>query len=200
VALRQNGTVIAWGDDKSGQTSVPPGLTEVIAITAGPKHTLALTRAGKVVAWGDNSFGQTNVPDLPDQVSAIAAGWGHNLALLQDGTVTAWGDNLFGETTIPADLKKITAIAAGGACSLALNAEGKVRGWGIDGIARVANELAFVERIDAVWSNCLARRADGTIFAWGTGEHGENQLPKDLPPVVGIASGGRHNMAIVKPR
>ncbi len=41
VALRNDGTVIAWGDNSYGQTNVPPALSSVKMIAAGGDHTLA---------------------------------------------------------------------------------------------------------------------------------------------------------------
>ena len=62
VALRADGTVVAWGDNEFGQISVPAGLTDVIAIAAGDYHSLALKSDGTVVAWGDNDAGERDVP------------------------------------------------------------------------------------------------------------------------------------------
>ena len=53
-----SGTVVAWGDNTFGQSSVPAGLTNVIAISGGAEHTLALKADGTVVAWGtENVYG-----------------------------------------------------------------------------------------------------------------------------------------------
>src|SRR5204862_7446898 len=41
-ALRPAGTVAAWGDNASGQASVPAGLNNVVAVAAGTFHGLAL--------------------------------------------------------------------------------------------------------------------------------------------------------------
>jgi alpha-tubulin suppressor-like RCC1 family protein len=80
LALRANGTVLAWGDDTFGQlgngivssngdSEVPvavPGLSSVTAVAAGEEHSLALLANGTVLAWGDNHEGQlgngTTVP------------------------------------------------------------------------------------------------------------------------------------------
>ena len=43
VALKSDGTVVAWGYNYYGQTSVPAGLSGVTAIAAGYSHTVALT-------------------------------------------------------------------------------------------------------------------------------------------------------------
>ena len=42
VALKQDGTVVAWGYNDKGQTKVPAGLSGVVAIVAGGWHTVAL--------------------------------------------------------------------------------------------------------------------------------------------------------------
>lgn len=61
-ALKNDGTVVAWGDNWYGQIAVPAGLTGVIAIAAGSRHTVVLKNYGTVVAWGNNGSGQTTVP------------------------------------------------------------------------------------------------------------------------------------------
>src|SRR5947209_2585723 len=93
--------VVAWGDNSQGQTNVPPGLTNVIAISGGGLHNLVLKSDGTVVAWGYNCCGQTNVSPGLSNVIAIAAGTAHSVALKSDGTVVAWGDGGSGQTDIP---------------------------------------------------------------------------------------------------
>src|SRR5205085_4846841 len=110
LALLSNGTVMAWGDNENGQlgdgsfenrdTPVQvSGLSGVIAISAGYRHSLALLSSGAVVAWGEGTSGQlgngANVDsDVPVAVSGLssgvtaASGGGlHRLALLREGPV-----------------------------------------------------------------------------------------------------------------
>ena len=120
LALLSNGTVMAWGENESGQlgtgdttpSSVPVAvkhLTGVSAISAGGEFSLALLSNGTVMAWGNDEEGQlgnttleegSDVPVAVETltgVAAIAAGDNHGLALLSGGTVMAWGDDSFGE-------------------------------------------------------------------------------------------------------
>ncbi|MFN5927759.1 MAG: RCC1 domain-containing protein, partial [Roseiflexaceae bacterium] len=98
LALKANGTVVAWGLNSSGQSNVPSGLSNVVAIAAGGSHSLALKSDGTVVAWGYNGSGQSSVPSGLSNVVAIAAGGSHSLALKSDGTVVGWGLNSTGQS------------------------------------------------------------------------------------------------------
>jgi hypothetical protein len=42
LALKGDGTVAAWGYNSAGQTNVPTGLTDVVAVSAGNEHSVAL--------------------------------------------------------------------------------------------------------------------------------------------------------------
>jgi hypothetical protein len=134
VALKTDGTVVAWGLNTSGQTNVPSTLTDVIAVTAGATGSIALKRDGTVVGWGSTNF--RNVPTTLSGVVAISScgagsnGGTHILALKSDGTVVAWGNNANGQSTVPTGLTNVVAIAAGGFVSLALKADGTVVAWG----------------------------------------------------------------------
>ena len=91
VALKTDGSVVAWGWNTRGQTDVPNELKDMTAIAAGAFHTVALKTDGSVVAWGDNGSGQTDVPNGLKDVTVIAAGDYHTVALKADGSVVAWG-------------------------------------------------------------------------------------------------------------
>jgi len=190
--------VVAWGCNVSGETNVPGGLTNVVAIAAGAGHILALTADGTVVAWGDNSSGQTDVPTGLTNVVAIAAGEVHSLALTADGTVVAWGDNSYGQTSVPTGLTNVMAIAAGALHSLALRVDGTVVGWGYNGYGQT-NVPANLENVVAIAAGAfhgLALKADETVVGWGYDGYGQTNAPAELTNIVAIATGDFHNLAL----
>jgi alpha-tubulin suppressor-like RCC1 family protein/sugar lactone lactonase YvrE len=190
-------TVVVWGDSFYGQTNIPAGLSNVVAVAGGNLHSLALRSDGKVVAWGYNQYGQTNVPPALEDVVAVAGGTSHSLALRNDGTVVAWGQNTSGQTNMPAGLGGVVAIAAGGSHSLALQSDGTVVGWGNNyyGQAMPAG-LGGVVAIAAGGSHSLALRSDGKVVAWGSNTNGQTAVPANLSNVVAVAAGNTHSLAL----
>jgi alpha-tubulin suppressor-like RCC1 family protein len=192
LALKSDGTMIAWGDNYFGQLNMPAGLTNVTAITALGYHNLALNSNGTVIGYGLNSDGQVNVPAGLTNVTAIAAGGYHSLALKSNGTVIGWG-----ATTVPT-LTDVTAIAAGSFHSLALKSDGTVIAWGFnrDGQATVSPTLANVTAIAAGGFHNLVLKSDGTVIAWGDNREGQSNVPVGLTNVVAIAAGNAHSLAL----
>jgi uncharacterized repeat protein (TIGR02543 family) len=198
LAVRSGGTVVAWGDNKFGQTTVPSGLSSVVAVAGGYYHSLALQSSGKVVGWGYNADGETAVPSGLNNVAAIGAGYAHSLALQSNGTVVAWGYNGDGQTTVPPGLSNVVAIAAGGWHSLALKTNGTVVAWGDNefGQTTVPSGLSNVVAIAAGGYHSLAIQRDGTVVAWGANYVGAATVPAGLSNVMAIAAGGEHSLAI----
>lgn len=85
VALKSDGTVVAWGNGTYGQTNVPSGLSNVVAIALGGNESanqvLAVKADGKMVAWGGRNA-QTNIPPSLTNVVVAAVGSAHSLALI----------------------------------------------------------------------------------------------------------------------
>jgi hypothetical protein len=196
--------VVAWGENTSGQVTVP-SLANVANIACGTSHSLALLDNGSVLAWGLNSKGQTTIPIAATGVTEIAAGSEHNLARKSDGTLIAWGNNASGQCTIPSNINTATKVAAGNNHSLALLADGSLRAWGDNywGQTTIPSSLngVTVTAIAAGADHSLALTSAGAVVAWGRGSEvdglGQNIVPAAASSgVVAIAAGAYHSLAL----
>ncbi len=185
--------VVAWGTNSFGQTNVPPGLTNAVAVAAGDAHSLALKSDGTVVAWGTNDFLQTNVPVNVTNAIAISAGGRQSLALKKDGTIVQWGQPFGAPPAITA-----VAIASGTNFHLALRTNGTVVAWGnnTSGQTNVPPNLSNVVAIAAGGAHGLALKVDGTVVAWGNNSRGQTSVPGNLTNAMAIAAGYAHSLAL----
>jgi alpha-tubulin suppressor-like RCC1 family protein len=177
--LIEGGTILTWGSNACGQSSVPAALSGVVAIAAGSLHSVVLKHDGTVVAWGNNENRQIIVPDGLCGVVAIAAGSDHSVALKHDGTVVAWGGYKSPKIRVP----------------VALNSDGTVKSWGEGGAATVPVGLNAVVAIAANGDRNVALRHDGTVVVWGGLGLGDG-VPKGLSNVISIAAGNHHTVAL----
>lgn len=181
LALRSDGTVWAWGNDRQGQLGHEGGaeshvpvqvddtnLTGVVEIAAGEGHSLAIDANGDAWGWGFNAFGQVgdgtsnNIRSMPVRV---------------DDT----------------NLTDVVAIAAGGDAgeghSLAIDANGAVWAWGADSQGQLgdgtssATGLVPVQVDDTNLTGAVAIAAGGwfslgldsagNVWAWGYNVRGQ---------------------------
>ena len=217
IGLRNDGSVVGWGRDQAGQSTIPDEVSGVTDVDAGYNHNLAIISNGTVVAWGNNDFGQTDVPAGLSNVIAVSAGGSHSLALLSDGTVVGWGNNDNGQATPPGDLSDVIALAAGGFHNLALKSDGTVVAWGLNdsGQTDVPSSLSNVTQISAGDKHSLALTEDSNTVAWGDNTFGQLDVPFtaaqpqasmsakneitvafNASAVTSIAAGLNHNLAL----
>lgn len=187
VALKSDGTVVAWGNNNGTQgiTQVPAGLSSVIDIDAGWNWTVARRSNGTLVSWGANDSAQITQTPTNQSFISVAAGNMHGVALKNDGTVVCWGRGDFGQKTVPAGLNNAIAVAAGGHWTMALKNDGTVAAWGaITNFPPIG--LSNISKIAAGDSFGLALRSNGTVVAWGDNTYGQLNIPAGLDNVTSI--------------
>ncbi len=83
-ALRADGSVVTW--NSSGVMSAINGATNVVAMSVGTLHLLALRNDGTVFATGSTQFGQGTLPGTLSNVVEVAAGDYHSIVRFGHGT------------------------------------------------------------------------------------------------------------------
>ena len=196
LALKQDGTVAAWGSNVSGQCTVPSNLSGIVQVAAGGEFSLALRGDGSFVGWGSGTGGATfNTGAGPFR--RMAAGYKQSLGLRADGTVVgSQGSNSSGQVTIPTSLGACQAIAAGYQHSMGLRVNGSVAAWGsnLSGQCNVPTSLGVCQQVSAGANHSVALRTDGQVVAWGSNANGElNVVPGYYTRVV---AGGNSVLAL----
>jgi len=196
-AYLEFGQVTSWGFDGHGVTSIVPGATNVLAISAGAYQCVALKTDGVILGWGLNDEGQSVATNIA-QAIALDAGGKYNLALTSSNTVIGWGRDQFGEALPPIGLSNVVAVRAGGSHSLALLSDGNVMAWGDNsyGQTNVPIWLSNVVAVAAGSLHTLALRADGSVVGWGYNCCGQTNVPAGLSNVVAVAAGDTHSLAL----
>nr|WP_320162179.1 hypothetical protein [uncultured Methanoregula sp.] len=191
LALKEDGTVVAWGRNYSGECNVPVGLKNVTAISAGDTHSLALKDDGSVVAWGRYTG---RIPVGFRNCSGIAAGTWHSLLLKDDGTLDTFRGTSGFDSSFPLyhpSLSNVTAISAGPYFYLALLGNGSVIAWSGEknGLSQrldtAGKNLTRVTAISAGRMYSLALKNDGTVVAWGDcGRDGSCEVPRSFRSII----------------
>ena len=191
VSLRSDGTVVATGNNSTGQCDVGDW-KDIVAVSVGLSHTVGLRSNGTVIAIGNNEDGQCNVSNWKD-IIAISAGESFTMGLRADGTVVATGSNYFGQCEVD-DWKDITAIAAGETCAVGLHSDGTV----VSTEGHVGSWKNIVA-ISAGLSHIVGLRSDGTVVAtcddlpaFDDGECNVN----DWKDIVAISAGGGFTVGV----
>ena len=189
LALADDGTVYAWGQNNYGQlgngtttnSSVPVAVKttgtpmegkRIIKVSTKVWYSLALADDGTVYAWGFNGSGQ-----------------------LGDGTILTHSSTPVAVKIAgtPMEGKTIVGIAAGASHSLALASDGTIYVWGGNAYGQFGNGVTATSsvvpvavktvgtpmdnkkiiQIHAGYHHSLALASDGTVYTWGQNTYGQ---------------------------
>lgn len=200
LALKNDGTVYAWGDNAYGQlgngtkteTYVPvqvTGLTGVTQISAGRLHGAAVTEDGSLYMWGNNNRGQlgdgtTEEHLTPVQISGLpavyeAAAGGSHTVVSTDNGIYAWGDNTYGQLGDGTWKRRFSPVKT--------------------------DLSQQIRHITAGLSHTAAVTEDGSVYTWGDnansqlGNESGNARPRVVPglPAVRAITAGEAFCAVI---
>jgi alpha-tubulin suppressor-like RCC1 family protein len=167
IALKNNGTLWAWGYNFDGQmgnnsTTTITAPTQIgsdtnwVALSAGYHHSMGLKSDSTLWTWGSNQHGQlgrTGNTRIPIQVGTdkwldFSAGGLHSLGIREDSTLWAWGRNQYSQLGDNSSSNKSTPI-------------------------KIGNDSTWIS-IGTGYEHSLGIQSDSTLWAWG--RNGTGQL------------------------
>jgi len=177
MAIRSDNSLWAWGANSLANLEVdaidtslewdearyhPPIkiMEDVLSVSAGWSHWMALRQDGSLYTWGGNVFGELGNNDesngwirrptkVMDDVVFISAGMHHSAAIKNDGSLWMWGMNWYGqigdssysherdgyrihpETPTPTKIMEdVIFVSAGRLSTMAITSERALYAWG----------------------------------------------------------------------
>jgi alpha-tubulin suppressor-like RCC1 family protein len=220
LAVTSGGFVMAWGAGDNGALGVGTHtehdnpvvvkgiggagyLSQVVAVAAGTRYSLALLANGTVAAWGDDTNGQLGIHSSGDErtnpvlvkgpggtgtlshIVAVASNpiGTTSMALRSDGTVWTWGENnanqLGDDSGHPNSQTPVEVVGPSG-----------------------SGHLSGVVAVAAGAEHSVALRNDGSVWTWGG--NSQDQLGDGLSgatastpvQVVGVGNVGKLTQAV----
>ena len=155
----------------------------------------AFNTVGDKSAWSN----EVNVLTYLNTVwTSVCAGTFHSTGIMTNGSIWTWGANNYGQLgfgdtarrQIPTRIGTDTgwsAVAAGDANTFALGADNSLWSWGYNGEGQLGFDNGFYDELspisvstDTDWANivagnrhAIARKTDGTLWAWGNNDYGQ---------------------------
>jgi len=197
IALRADGSIVAWGCSDYGALDVPEG-NEYTAIAAGKINSLALRENGSITGWGSIGHGGLhNIPAGTDYV-AITMGDEWGAALHENGSIAYWGDygsGSYGLDTPPSG-EGYAALDGFYKQALALAADGSIADWGMvtqSGEYSPPAGTGHTAIAHGEWHG-LAVRADGSVAMWGDDNSSQLHIPDGT--YTAVAAGRDFSLAL----
>jgi hypothetical protein len=228
-ASTRGGGVRCWGYNGHDELGIGAGSSElpsssiprdvfglsggVAAISAGTRHSCALTSTGGVKCWGVNYggalgdgtenryFAPVDVVGLGSGVKAVSAGYDRSCAVLETGAVKCWGTD-YGLTPVdvPGLSSGIVAVATSSLIGCALTNAGGVKCWGFHYGPTAVDVPGLASGVEAVTTGgpiCALTTAGG-VKCWGADS---NWTPVDVPGlgsgVAALATGTGHGCVVL---
>ncbi len=192
LALKEDGSLISWGNDRHKLNQIPRELTQgdpIKQIFAGDQFSLVLKEDGNLYFWGNSSLITMNQNSIgrkiQGRIQSFQASSDNVIVLLDDGTLQVLGIKGTPVHRVPEGLENnVQALAMTKDAALALTKEGKLVVWGQDrnNLLSIPEEAAAgnITQIAAGRNHFVAINDQSQVFGWGSNYLGQINVPENL--------------------
>jgi len=196
-----DGAHLNESNDNNSKPKPTKIMDNVMAVSAGNAHSMAITSDRVLWTWGSNYYGQLGSDTQEDNTVAdkyvptkimeniveISAGLNHSMAITSNGELWTWGRNDYGAlgdgTTIQKNapvkiMDDVMSIFAGNEYSTAIKTDGSLWTWGLNDYGQLGDgtkenktiPVKIMENVKFVVGGaevCMSIKDDGALWAWG---------------------------------
>lgn len=183
---------------------IPENMGEIVDISAGLNHVLALNEEGELFTWGYSRFNLGKIPldakDLSGKIVQIGAGYQISYVVSDKGELVYWGNDNLMDISLSEVKNNVAKAVFNTSTGIVLTKEGGV-------VALCKNEQpvknvpeeAMKDVVDIAITEKAAAAVtkDGHILVWGGSTNGELDVPEEAQgKVVAIEAGRNHFTAL----
>ena len=231
MSIRSDGTLFGWGSNylrssggwlpnnsffrlrrnlaESNNIIVYPERMKnnIVTVSTGNNHTMAIDMNGTLFGWGRNSFGEVGTlsfstihrgTKIMDNVLSVSAGNNHTAAIREDGSLWTWGANVYGQLGNGEETYELNYHITG-------DGETVYCRTAVQDNTMPTKVMEDVIRVSVGNAYTMAITKDGSLWSWGNNSHGqlgdgttENRLTPTfiMKEVVYVSAGNDHTLAI----
>ncbi len=225
-AVKKDDSVWCWASGKNPTLTPQLKLTKQKSVALGMNHACALSGNGELTCWGNNALGQVGLaegasgPSAPDapptvvltQVSSVAPGASNTCATRVDKTLWCWGSSY---SPVPAPLTNLGGVAievSGSGRNRCVRAANQtVWCWGDNATGEVGDGTTLLRAFPVpvsglpdvleMWVGTglsYVRRANGSLWGWGSGTLAPINVNSQVGPDVKVLMGGKRHACLLR--
>eukprot|EP01039_Chlorochromonas_danica_P010584 gene10584-11729_t len=173
----------------------PSPRIQIISVSAGSRHSLALSSEGHVYSWGWGHIGQLGhgecvnvyqpkrIECLPNPIITISAGGMHSACITQDYQCYTWGCNTFGQLGIGKSFQvhhqsqdgDTIAIPTPSLVHLCLLPDGQtfLHNQSLKEFTQLTKRKFSVKKVSCGGCHTAVITTEGEVYSWGQADNGQ---------------------------
>ena len=201
VGVDNSNNIHVWGNtpQEYDRSPMPRNMGNIVLISCGMDHVLALNDRGQVFTWGNNRLGLGTIPPEVSfaNIIYVSAGTQISLAVDDEHNIHVWGNRNLIDVRPELFQGEVRQIVFNDSTAFALARDGHLYALSTRDALLITGVPEWAQgRIQAVATtrrDAAALLDDGTVYVWGNNTLGAHDIPEEIQGrVVDIGAGRAH--------